>query len=185
MLTAQGENADVVSQASGITPCIFYLCVTWFTHSVCLLHITRTRVSPPSTIVCYRDKARMRQMTSEKRQYVIIGYGLLLNRYRIVLVCITMHRRKDSFRHPYWTLGLGIIWILSIPIPILILLMDSESYRFPVSIPMWLKKLSQTFRYQTYLFCVSFCKTFNFCWTPWTKISWLHKNWINNCLCAK
>ncbi len=33
-------------------------------------------------------------------------------------------------------LGLGIVWILSIPIPIL--LIDSDSFRFPVSIPMWL-----------------------------------------------
>ncbi len=33
-------------------------------------------------------------------------------------------------------LGLGIIWILSISIPIL--LIDSDSFRFPVSIPMWL-----------------------------------------------
>ncbi len=51
---------------------------------------------------------------------------------------------------------------------------DSDSYRFPVSIPMCLKK---RFRYQTYLFCVSFCKTCNCCWIPWTKISRLHKNW--------
>ncbi len=37
-------------------------------------------------------------------------------------------------------LGLGIVWILSIsiPIPIPILLIDSYSFRFPVSIPMWL-----------------------------------------------
>ncbi len=32
---------------------------------------------------------------SEKLQYIIIGSGLLLNRYRIVLVCIAMHRRND------------------------------------------------------------------------------------------
>ncbi len=51
---------------------------------------------------------------------------------------------------------------------------DSDSYRFSVSIPMCLKK---RFRYQTYLFCVSFCKTFICCWIPWTKISRLHKNW--------
>ncbi len=46
---------------------------------------------------------------------------------------------------------------------------DSDStYRFTTY---------QTFRYQTYLFYVSFCKTFNCCWIPWTKISQLHKNW--------
>ncbi len=73
----------------------------WFTHSVssadrayqvvhksqmlafkvvgAFFYYTRTSVSPPSAIVCSRDKACMRQMTSEKLQYIIIGYGLLLN----------------------------------------------------------------------------------------------------------
>ncbi len=32
-------------------------------------------------------------------------------------------------------IGLGIVWIWSIPIQIL--LIDSDSYRFPVSIPVW------------------------------------------------
>ncbi len=35
-----------------------------------------------------------------------------------------------------WWLGLDIVWILSISIPIL--LIDSDSFRFPVLIPMWL-----------------------------------------------
>ncbi|XDV38148.1 hypothetical protein PO909_007617 [Leuciscus waleckii] len=39
-------------------------------------------------------------MTSEKRQYIIIGYGLLLNRYRIVLFCIAMHRRNGEETFP-------------------------------------------------------------------------------------
>ncbi len=51
----------------------------------------------------------------------------------------------------------------------ILILIDSQ-FRFQ-------KKWSQTFRYQTYLFYVSFCKTFNCCWIPWTKISQLHKNW--------
>ncbi len=74
-----------------ITPCIFYLCMTCFTPAVLnsspppsafevvgsIFNYTHTRVSPPSAIVCSRDKACMRQMTSEKLQYIIIGYGLL------------------------------------------------------------------------------------------------------------
>ncbi len=104
-----------------LPPCIFFLCVTRFTHSVSLLQVVLTmlfikaemcpgvdfssswsifdyshlRFSPSSAIVCSGGKARMRKMTSQKHQYVIIGYGLLLNRYRIVLVCITMHRRNN------------------------------------------------------------------------------------------
>ncbi len=48
---------------------------------------------------------------------------------------------------------LGIISNLSIPN--LILLIDSDSYRFPVLIPIQcgLKK-NQTFRYEMYLFCL-------------------------------
>ncbi len=74
-----------------ITPCIFYLCMTCFTPAVLnsspppsafevvgsIFNYTHTRVSPLSAIVCSRDKACMRQMTSEKLQYIIIGYGLL------------------------------------------------------------------------------------------------------------
>ncbi len=37
-------------------------------------------------------------------------------------------------------------------------------------------KKSLIFRYQTYLFCLILLK-WNCCWIPWTKISWLNKNW--------
>ncbi len=56
-----------------------------------IIHALASRLA----IGCSHDKACMRQMTSEKLQYIIIGYGLLLNRYRIILVCIVMHRRND------------------------------------------------------------------------------------------
>ncbi len=65
-------------------------------------HLSRTDFLRVLAIVCSHDKACIRQMTSEKLQYIITGYGLLLNRYWIVLVCIAMHRRNESFRHPYW-----------------------------------------------------------------------------------
>ncbi len=46
-------------------------------------------------------------------------------------------------------IGLGIVWILSITIAFSILLIDYDSFRFPVSIPMWLnndiKHLSSLF----------------------------------------
>ncbi len=84
--------------------------------------------------------------------------------------CISK-KKTSSYIRVNTVLGLGIIWILSIPIPILMFI-DSQ-FRFQSG----LKKWSQTFRYQTYLCCVSFCKTFNCSWIPWTKISRLHKNW--------
>ncbi len=39
------------------------------------------------------------------------------------------------------------------------------------------KKKEKHLDNQTYLFYVSFCKTFNCCRIPWTNISQLHKNW--------
>ncbi len=57
----------------------------------CILNFQFSTI-PPSTIVCSREKSCM---TSEKLQYIILCYGLLLNRYRIFLVCIAMHRRNN------------------------------------------------------------------------------------------
>ncbi len=73
-------------------------------------------------------------------------------------------------------LGLGIVWILSIPIAIL--LINCDYYRFPVLIPMWNQKNKSNILDIKHLFWVSFCKTFS-CWIPWTKISRLHKNCIS------
>ncbi len=105
---------------------------------------------------------------------------------RICSTALKSSREMDVFkisvptwyRGRYFCLGLGIVWIWWIPIPIrfclsIPILIDSQ-FRFQCNV----KK--ETFRYQTYLFCVSFCKTFNCCWIPWNKISWLH-NSITSC----
>ncbi len=47
---------------------------------------------------------------------------------------------------------------------------DSDSFRFPVSIPMWLNNDIK------HLSCVSFLQTIYWSWIPWTKINRLHKN---------
>ncbi len=57
---------------------------------------------------------------------------------------------------------------------------DSNSFRFPVSIPMWLNNDIK------HLSCVSFLQTIYWSWIPWTKINRLHKTGLfKSCLFAK
>ncbi len=80
-------------------------------------------------------------------------------------------------RYPqHWLLvGLGIIWILSIPI----LLIDSDSFRFPVSIPMW---LNNDIKHPVSLFCKPFIEAE---YHEQKSTGHIKTGLFKSCLCAK